>query len=91
MNHRVLLNGKPLYFLEEPDGSGPLAPPEHMFDGELRLDAALGALGPSYAHVMPDGSIMRFGSKIGTRKDLVFVDVIEGTAREVPPQLKGAA
>ena len=50
---------------------GPLAPEEHVVDGELNFPQCF--MGGSYAHVFPD-LIMRYGEQIGVRGDLVPVD-----------------
>ena len=72
----VLFQGHRLFFCEEEDGSGALAPPEHIGgDGNITLEAVLGFFeAPSYAHVYPDGLISRFGLPAGKRSDLVFLD-----------------
>jgi hypothetical protein len=69
---RVELFGRRLVWLKNPDGSGPLAYPEHMDEsGELKLAHAMVSL--SYAHVFADGTIRRFNKVIGTVADLVVV------------------
>lgn len=62
---RVTLKGHPdagiLVYMEE-SGYGPLTTEE-----EYQLFT------PGYAHVMPNGDIMRYGTKIGTKDDLAEV------------------
>jgi hypothetical protein len=59
------------------EGDGPLAPPEHIEDGELNPFACFRS--DSYAHVRSDGVIKRFRAVIGTVADLKPV-----TPTEVP-------
>jgi hypothetical protein len=58
------------------DYIGPLAPMDHVdSDGHVTVEAAL--FGESFAHVCADGYIRRYHIKIGERKDLKLVKVIE--------------
>ncbi|CAN1724452.1 protein of unknown function [Hyphomicrobium sp. 1Nfss2.1] len=67
----VRLDGKALWWLRNEDGSGPLAPLHHCdATGELEFEAIFE---DSYAHVMRDGSILRYHRQIGTRDDLEIV------------------
>jgi len=64
----VELDGVRLWFLEDEDGSGPLAPLNHCDErGEVVVIAT------SYAHVFEDGAIKRHGEVIGDVADLVEV------------------
>ena len=64
----VVLDGRDLVWLRNEDGSGALAYPEHIDeDGEVRMEAVFK---DSYAHVFPNGEIMRFNQRIGSRDDL---------------------
>jgi hypothetical protein len=70
---RVALFGRRLVWRKEPDGTGPLVPPEHCDErGELTLDHAL--FSDSFAHVCDDGSIRRYHEVIGARENLVVLD-----------------
>ncbi len=75
-NIPVMFRGRKYIWVMDGDGEtacGPLAPPDQCDDdNELRLEAAL--FGDSYAHVYADGTIMRYGVKIGMRGDLEPVD-----------------
>ena len=66
----VLLDGIRLWVqpdvLEE-GGHGALAPEGHIEDGDLRWECCMSE---SYAHVFPDGEILRYGKVIGQRSDL---------------------
>lgn len=54
------------------DGAtGPLAPDEHVEDGELNIATCFS--GDSFAHAYADGSVMRYGREVGTKKDIVPV------------------
>ena len=75
---RVSFRGRDLVWLREPDGSGALAPPDHVDEaGNVTLAAGLGGL--SWAHVAADGTIWRYNQPIGHRDELVLLD-IEGEA-----------
>jgi len=63
---RVELDGEQLWWLQNDDGSGALAPLEHCDE-----DGNVVCLGESYAHVFSDGNISRYGATIGHRDDLV--------------------
>ena len=63
----VVLDGRDLVWLKDEDGSGALAYPEHIDEaGDVRAEHVLS---DSYAHVFPNGEIMRFNQRIGSRDD----------------------
>jgi len=65
----VSFQGIDLWFLENEDGTGPLAPLEHCDDeGNFRSECFLE---DSFAHVFEGGIIKRFGQEIGSVADLV--------------------
>lgn len=68
---KVKFGGSPFYVQEEvlKSGSGALAPPEHIKDGELNPETCLDT--PTYAHVFPDDKVWRMGQIIGNRSDLM--------------------
>lgn len=66
---RVAFDGEQLWWLENDDGSGALAPLEHCDE-----DGNVVCLGESYAHVFRDGNISRYGEIIGHRDDLVRLE-----------------
>lgn len=82
-NIHVRFNGCDLIWLKDDDGSGPLAPPEHIdSDGHVHVRDAL--CSDSYAHIFSDGKILRYGSEIGSVDDLEFVAVraaVEGARK----------
>lgn len=69
MIERVELNGMELFLVD----GGPLALPEHIKDGELTWE---GFVELSYAFLYPDGCISRYGTEIGTKDDLIFLDKV---------------
>lgn len=72
-NIPVRFDGLDLMWLKHDDGSGALAPLRHVDDdGHVTFDAVFGGE-DSYAHVMSDGTIMRYHEKIGTVDDLEFL------------------
>jgi hypothetical protein len=70
VNVKVRFHGMVLWFRpSEPDADfGPLAPLEHCDEnGNLRPGAEFQ---DSFAHVYPDGSVMRYHKQIGTREEI---------------------
>jgi len=64
----VTFRGEPFVWLRNEDESGALAYPQHIdSDGHVKL---MFVTSDSYAHVQSDGSIMRYGTQIGTRDEL---------------------
>ncbi len=64
----VTFKGEKFVWLKGADGSGALAYPQHIDEtGNVK---PMFCMSDSYAHVMSDGAIMRYGSQIGTRDDL---------------------
>lgn len=69
----VSFNGESFVWLKNDDGSGALAYPHHIDEGgHVKI---MHCLSDSFAHVMSDGAIMRYGSQIGVRDDLSFTQV----------------
>jgi hypothetical protein len=70
-NIPVRFHDRDLIWLKDDDGSGPLAPLEHIDDdGYVNVYDAL--YSDSYAHVFSDGSIRRYGEIVGRVDDLVL-------------------
>lgn len=70
MSVRVKFEGVEYWLMCEPDGDfGALAPIEHC-NAEGHIDTLEHALSESFAHLFPDGRLMRHGQQIGTREDL---------------------
>lgn len=66
---KVRLHGLTLFWLRCADGSGALAPPEHLnADGNVNVFDAF--FSESYAHVFADGTIRKRGLVIGRVEDL---------------------
>ena len=51
----------------EPGSDGPLAPKEHIIDGNLNPQYYLA---DSYAHAYSDGRVLRYYKQIGTKADI---------------------
>jgi hypothetical protein len=66
---KVNFQGRDLWFLEDNDGSGALAPLDHC-DGKGRIAGLDVVFEDSFAHVFEDGRILRYGKEIGRKKDL---------------------
>jgi hypothetical protein len=65
----VTLGGVELVWLKNADGGGALAYPNHVdADGHVKIEHVFS---DSFAHVNSDGTISRYGARIGTRDDLV--------------------
>lgn len=69
----VRFQGNEYLLIGDLDSGGPLATREQYTAGEC-----------SFAHLFPDGRILRFGEQIGTQADLVFC---EGNAPQAPPAI----
>lgn len=71
MNALVEFQGNRYWYLEE-NGSGPLAYFEHC-DEHGNINSLESACSDSFAHVLPNGDIMRYRKIIGNREDLRFI------------------
>lgn len=74
---RVVFMGESYRLIGETDG--PIATDEQFENGEC-----------SFAHLLPDGRIMRYGEQIGTRDDLQFAPIIEKQAVDPRPSREGS-
>ena len=71
-NIHVRFQGHELIWLKDENGSGALAPLEHIDDdGHVNMYDAF--CSDSYAHISSDGSIWRYREQIGTISDLEIV------------------
>lgn len=66
---KVTINGVKVWAGENKGEGYPLAPVDHVKDGELCVDCWHGI--NTYAHVYESGTILRHGEKIGAEADLV--------------------
>ena len=75
MDIKVKFRGRDLVWLRNPDGSGPLALPEHLRpDGSVLADALMS---DSYAHVFPDGVVRRYLEEIATVEELCDMGALQ--------------
>ncbi len=73
-NIPIRFAGHDLMWLKNEDGSGALAPYEHL-DKDGHVNAYDAFCSDSYAHVI-DGKIWRYGECVGTVDDLEFLPMM---------------
>lgn len=76
MTKLVIFNGTKYWYIKD-DNHGPLAPLEHCDENGNIKDFETGLFAESFAHVFPDGNIMRYGKVIGTENDLIDATLAE--------------
>lgn len=71
MSVRVKFQGTEYWLLCDSDGDfGALAPLDHCNEEGHVVDFETAVFADSFAHLFPDGRLMRYGKQIGTREDL---------------------
>lgn len=76
---KVKIHGHDFWYLPEQgskDPNGPIAPLHHC-DDDGNLDIRTAFSSDSYAHVQSDGTVVRYGTKIGEIKDLLHTPLLE--------------